>query len=81
MKVHKNRNVLSESISTHCPLLYCVSDRGTHTKGTFNYNYVNKKRGEGVSRKSKLGHVTKGIRHVEYQQLSTRGGMGKSWST
>ena len=75
MKVHKNRNVLSESISTHCPLLYCVSDRGTHTKGTFNYNYVNKKRGEGVSRKSTLGHVTRGQGryHMKSPKLSSRG--------
>ena len=40
--------------------------------------------GEGVSRKSTLGHVTKGRYHVKYPQLSTRGGMGsklcKVWS-
>ena len=32
--------------------------------------------GVGVSRKSMLGHVTKGRYHVKYPQLSTRGGEG-----
>ena len=31
----------------------------SYAKGSFN-NYVDKKRGEGVSRKSKLGHLKKG---------------------
>ena len=42
-------------------------------KGSFN-NYVDKNRGDGVSRKSTLGDVTKGRYHVKCSQLSTRGG-------
>ena len=42
-------------------------------KGSFN-NYVGKRRRKGVSRKSTLGHVTKGRYHVKCSQLSTRGG-------
>ena len=43
--------------------------------GSFN-NYVDKKRREGVIRKSTLGHVTKARYHVKCPQLSTRGGEG-----
>ena len=39
-------------------------------KGSFN-NYVDKKRGEGVSRKFTLGHMTKGRYPVKCPQLST----------
>ena len=46
-------------------------------KGSFN-NYVDKKRGEGVSRKSTLGHVTKGRYHVNCPQLSTQGERGQN---
>jgi hypothetical protein len=48
------------------------SDSSISSKGSFN-NYVDKKRGEGVSRKSMLCHVTKGRYHVKCPQLSTRG--------
>ena len=34
-----------------------------------------RREGEGVSRNSTLGHVTKGRCHVKCPQLSTRGGM------
>ena len=47
-------------------------------KGSFN-NYVDKKRREGVSKKSTLGHVTKARYHVKCPQLSTRGGGGRNW--
>ena len=45
--------------------------------GSFN-NYVDKLRGEGwmgVSRKFTLGYVTESM-YSNFQQLSTRGGMG-----
>ena len=48
-------------------------------KESFN-NYVDKKRGEGVSRKCLLGHVTKGRYLVKCPQLSSRGGGGgQNW--
>ena len=53
-------------------------------QGSFN-NYVDKKRGEGVSRKTTLGHVTKVRYHVKCPLFSTRGErgsrLGKIWST
>ena len=56
-------------------------------KGSFN-NYLEKKEEGGVSTKSTLGHVAKGMYHVKcvkYTQFSTRGGrgskLGKIWST
>ena len=50
-------------------------------KGSFN-NYVDKKRvvGEGVSRKSTIGQVTKGRYHVKYPQFSLEGGGGSKLS-
>ena len=39
-------------------------------------NYVDKKRGVGVSGKSTVGHVTKDRKHVKCQFLSTQGGWG-----
>ena len=48
-------------------------------------NYLDKKRGDGVSRKSTLGHVTKDRYYVKFPQFSTRGGRrsktGKIWYT
>jgi hypothetical protein len=51
---------------------------GYSPSGSFN-NYVDNKRGggDGVSKKSMLGHLTKGRYHVKYPQLSTRGGGGQ----
>jgi hypothetical protein len=40
---------------------------------------MDKNRGGGVSRKSMLGHVTKGRYYVKCPQLSTRGGGGQNW--
>ena len=42
------------------------------TKGSFN-NYVDKKRGEGVGRKSELDHVTKGRYHVKFHNCPLEG--------
>ena len=61
----------TEMIALLCEWYYWKS----YVKGSFN-NYVDKKRGEGVSRKSKLGHVTKGTRHVEYQLEGGRVNLG-----
>ena len=47
------------------------------SEGSLN-NYMDKKRGEGVSRKSMDGHVKKGRYHVKCPQLSTRGGGGQN---
>ena len=37
------------------------------------------RKGGGVSRKSSLGHVTKGRYHEKCPQLSTRGERGQNW--
>ena len=42
---------------------------------------MDKKRGEGVSRKSSNDHVTKGRYDVKWPQLSTPGGGGQNWVT
>ena len=42
-------------------------------KRSFN-NYVDRKRGEGVSKKSTLGHVTKGRYHVKFNNCPLEGG-------
>ena len=48
-------------------------------KGSFN-NYVDKKRGEGVSKKSTLGHVTKEIVSSKKSPIGhAREGGGKNW--
>ena len=46
-------------------------------KGTSN-TYVDKKWGEGFSRKS-IGHVTKGMYYLKCPQMSIREGRGQNW--
>ena len=60
----------------HSKLYYNIFD---YNRGSLN-NYLDKKKVGGVSRKSMIGHVTKGRYHVKCPQLSTQGGRGgQSW--
>ena len=51
--------IFLKKIKSNPIMCFIMLSSHVHFKESFN-NYVDKKRGEGVRRKSTLGHVTKG---------------------